>query len=89
MRHFQYRIRERVRHNGQKDYVVQWRDDWFGTGIFWLSSWYTCVTRKDGSHFFGDYVFETLDAARAYLTNRMEGDARQELGKIKGERTVK
>lgn len=91
MRHFQYRIRERVRHNGQKYYIVQWRDDWFGTGIFWFSTWYryTCTRRKDISQFFHDIEFPTLEDARDFLTLRMKADAQQELGKIKCERTVK
>lgn len=89
MRHFQYRIRERVRHNGQKDYLVQWRDDWFGTGIFWFSTWYTCVRRTDTCRFLHDSVFPTLEDARDFLAQRIESDARQELSKIKLERTVK
>lgn len=89
MRHFQYRIRERIRYNGEKDYIVQWRDDWFGTGIFWLSTWYTYTHCTDTCRFFHDSGFPTLEDARDFLTHRMEADAKQELSKIKCERTVK
>lgn len=73
MTHYQYRIRERVRYNGQKDYVVEYRYDWFGTGIFWLSSW--LVDRiPDDSDLRFVYLrpaeFCTIEEARAHIEKR-------------------
>lgn len=88
MRHFQYRIRERVCYNGQKEYVVEWRDDWFGTGIFWLSSWYICRDKDPEIAHFRYLIFDTLDEARAYRDKRKARDERWEGEKIANEKTV-
>lgn len=92
MTHYQYRIRERVRYNGQKDYVVEWRDDWFGTGIFWLSSWLVDRTRDYSERrfrYFRFAEFNTIEEARAHIEKRKAMDEKRAKGKIATERTVK
>lgn len=87
MRHFQYRIRERIKYNGNKEYVVEWRDDWFGSGIFWFSIWYVC--REYNSQLrFCCIIFNTIEEARDYLDKRKAEDEHRERAKIAKERTV-
>ena len=91
MTHYQYRIRERVRYNGQKDYVVEWRDDWFGTGIFWLSSWLVDRIRDYSESrfvYFRPAEFNTIEEARAHIEKRKAMDEKWEKEKIATQRTV-
>lgn len=90
MTHYQYRIRERVRYNGQKDYVVEWRDDWFGTGIFWLSSWFVdrirYSERRSVSFRFAE--FNTIEEARAHIEKRKAMNEQRAKEEIAIERIV-
>lgn len=88
MRHFQYRICEQLHYNGKKTYIVQWRDDWFGTGKFLFSCWHTIVTRSSTQMFFYDYVFDTLEDARNCLKDRKHYNEQRELEKIKKENII-
>lgn len=84
MKHYQYRIVKEQYADGHELYTVQWRDDWFGTGIFWFSSWYVCSYHNiDGilakSHlqrFFA--IFYTKEDAIDFLEKRKQEDLKYE-----------
>lgn len=95
MKHYQYRIVETKYADGHEEYTVQWRDDWFGTGIFWLSSWYVCSYRNiDGIRSTISYsrrffaIFDTKEEAIDFLTKRKEQDHRYQQSQIVTKKTV-
>ena len=79
MKHYQYRIVKEQYADGHEEYTVQWRDDWFGTGIFWFSSWYVCTYSfytSDRSRLFA--VFDNLAEATDFLEKRKQKDLKYE-----------